>query len=101
MHMEKSTTDFVLIAAGIGLWMVGSKTFAERHVEHSAGTVGSVETLAGLGMLVYGTYRMNETWGKALGGVVGAMALYNAYEHKSGEELLPAFPIPWRLHGGA
>ena len=92
MMMEKRTSDFVLIAAGIGLWMVGSKTFAERHADPSAETTGSVETIAGLGMLVYGTYRANETWGKGLGAVLGGLVLYNAYQHKHGEELLPEFP---------
>lgn len=92
MMTQKRTTDYVLMAAGIGLWMVGSKTFAERHLDPSAATTGSVETVAGLGMLVYGTYRANENWGKGLGALVGALVVYNAYQHKSGEELLPVFP---------
>lgn len=90
--MEKRTSDIVMIAAGIGLWAVGSKTFAERHLAPGAGTTGSIETVAGLGLLVYGTYRANETWGKGLGAVLGALVLYNAYQNKRGEELLPAFP---------
>ena len=88
MFTEHRTSDIVLIAAGAALWALGTKTFAEHER-----TTGSLETVAGIGMLVYGTYRANETWGKGLGAVLGALVLYNAYEHKTGEDLLPAFPV--------
>jgi len=91
--IDKRTSDLVLCAAGLTLWAVGSKTFAERHADPGAWTTGSVETVAGLGLLVYGAYRMNETWGKGLGAVLGALVAYNAYQNKRGEELLPSFPL--------
>lgn len=100
MMIGKRTSDVVLVAAGLALWAVGSKTYAD-HSDPHGGTTGSVETVAGLGLLVYGAYRMNDTLGKGLGAVLGALVAYNFYQNKKGEELLPAFPILPSHHAGA
>jgi hypothetical protein len=109
---KKTTTDFVLIAAGVGLWFVGAKTFADYHTNVAEGVhndfqhkhataIGSVTTLSGIALAVYGTYRVNPKWGKWIGGGLGAVILYNAYKHKAGEPLVSLSPFtPGRLHAG-
>lgn len=68
--MSKRNSDSAILAAGVGLWYVGAKTFSDYHGSVQAGTVesfqhehataiGSVATLAGLGLVVYGVYRMD------------------------------------------
>lgn len=114
MSMSKRTTDFALIATGLGLWYVGAKVFADHHENVASGVhddfqhryatqIGTVSTLAGLGLAVYGTYRVNPTWGRGLGAVLGGLIAYNVYKHKKGEPLISLSPfkpsIP--LHAGA
>ena len=72
---KKTTTDFVLIAAGVGLWFVGAKTFADYHTNVAEGVhddfqhkhataIGSVTTLSGIALAVYGTYRVESKVGQ-------------------------------------
>jgi hypothetical protein len=113
MSMSKRTTDFALLATGLGLWYVGAKTFADHHttVAHGihddfqsrhATTIGTAATLAGLGLAVYGLYRVNPSWGKGLGGALALLIGYNAYKHKQGEPLISLSPFksPLPLHAG-
>jgi len=113
MSMSKRTTDFAFIATGVGLWYVGAKTFADHHTNVAVGihdsfqarhatTIGTVLTLAGLGLSVYGVHRVNPSWGKGLGASLGALVAYNAYKHKKGEPLISLSPFksPLPLHAG-
>jgi len=111
-RMTKQGADYALIATGVGLWYVGAKTFADYHENVASGvhddfqhrhatTIGSVTTLAGLGLAVYGTYRLNPDWGKWAGGGVAALIAYNAWKHKKGEpmfQLTPFTPGRFGLH---
>src|ERR1700676_1173767 len=114
MSMSKRTTDFALVAAGAGLWFIRAKTFADHHEALSTGTldsfqhkhataIGTVTTLTGLGLAVYGTYRVNKTWGKVLGAALGRVIAWNIYKHKQGEPLisLSPFSLPFTHHVGA
>jgi hypothetical protein len=109
MSMSKRQLDFALIAAGVGLWYVGAKTYADHHafVAHGvhddfqskyAGTIGAGATVAGLALAVYGTYRVNPTWGKGLGAILGGVVAYNIYKHKKGEPLISL--SPFNAHSG-
>jgi hypothetical protein len=93
------TQDLVLIGAGIALYFVGVKTFSEYHEDVAQGSassfqhrhatmIGSLATLGGLGLAVYGTYKLNATWGKLLGAGLGSVIVYNAYKHQKGEPLI-------------
>lgn len=111
MSASKRTSNFVLIAAGVGLWYVGAKVFADYHANVSDGlhssfqhkhavAIGSVLSIAGLGLAVYGTYGVNKNWGKLLGGGLGALVAFNAYKHKQGQPLISLSPLkfPGTLH---
>jgi hypothetical protein len=113
MSMSKRQLDFALIAAGLGLWYVGAKTFADHHQFVAVGahddfqskyasTIGTGATVAGLALAVYGTYRVNPMWGKGLGVLLGGVVAYNIYKHKQGEPLisLSPFSVPSRLFAG-
>lgn len=102
--MSKRNSDLAILAAGVGLWYVGAKTFSDYHGSVQAGTVesfqhehataiGSVATLAGLGLVVYGVYRMDPTWGKGVGAVLAGLVAYNAYKHSQGEPLISLSPF--------
>lgn len=104
MTMSKRTTDFALIATGLGLWYLGAKVFTDHHENVAAGLhddfqhryatqIGTVSTLAGLGLAVYGTYRVNPTWGRSVGAVLGGLIAYNVYKHKKGEPLISLSPF--------
>jgi hypothetical protein len=113
MSMTKRTMDFGLIATGIGLWYVGAKVFTDHHVAVASGfhddfqhryanAIGTAATLGGLGLLVAGTYRVNPSWGKGLGAILGGLVAWNIYKHKKGEPLISLSPLPSpSLHGGA
>jgi hypothetical protein len=102
--MNRRTADFMLMATGLGLWWLGSKTFSEYHEGVSLGTadtfqhrnataIGSVLSLAGIGLAVYGTYKLNHTWGKIAGVGLGGLVAYNVVKHKAGEPLISLSPI--------
>jgi len=103
-RMSKSTADFALIAGGVGLWYVGAKTFADYHEAIATGrhdtfqqryatAIGTATTLAGLGLAVYGTWRLNKTLGVGLGAILGAVVTYNVVKHKKGEPLISLSPF--------
>jgi predicted cobalt transporter CbtA len=111
MSASQRTSNFVLIAAGVGLWYVGAKVFADYHdalavghhdsFQHKHATaIGSVLSITGLGLAVYGTYGVNKNWGKLFGGVLGGLVAFNAYKHKHGEPLISLSPLkfPGTLH---
>lgn len=113
MTMSKRTEDFAFIATGIGLWCVGAKVFSDHHTNVAIGVhepfqarhataIGTVTTLAGLGLALYGVYRVNPAWGKGLGMGLGGLIAYNAYKHKKGEPLISLSPFksPLPLHAG-
>lgn len=113
MAMSKRTMDFGLIATGVGLWYMGAKVFTDHHLNVAAGyhddfqhryanAIGTTATLGGLGLVVYGTYRVNPSWGKGLGAILGGLIAWNIYKHKQGEPLISLSPLPSpSLHGGA
>lgn len=107
-HLSREGADYALIATGVGLWYVGAKTFADYHENVASGVhddfqhrhsvaIGSALTLSGLGLAVYGTYRLNPTWGKWFGGGVAALVAYNAWQHKKGEPMLSLSPFTPRF----
>ena len=110
MSMSRRQTEFALIATGIGLWWLGAKTFADYHENLAVGihdnfqhkhatAIGSVLSLAGLGLTVYGTYQVNPTWGKVAGAGLGSLVAWNFYKHSKGEPVisLAPFPMPRRF----
>lgn len=110
MSMSRRSTEFALIATGIGLWWLGSKTFSDYHENLSVGlhdsfqhkhatAIGSMLTLAGLGLAVYGTYGVNRTWGKVAGLGLASLVGWNLYKHQKGEPMisLAPFPLPRRF----
>jgi hypothetical protein len=111
--MSRKGADYAIIATGVGLWYVGAKTIADYHENVSAGVhddfqhrhataIGGALTLSGLGLAVWGTYRLNPTWGKYVGGGLGALLVFNAVRRKAGEPLfsLAPFPMPKRHLAG-
>jgi hypothetical protein len=102
--MSKRTTDFAFIVGGVSLWYVGAKTFADYHEAVATGrhdtfqqrhatAIGTATSLAGLGLAVYGTWRLNKTLGIGLGSVLGAVVAYNVVKHKKGEPLITLSPF--------
>ncbi len=104
MSMSKRTTNFAFIVGGVSLWYVGAKVFADYHENVATGqhddfqhrhatAIGTVTTLAGLGLAVYGTWRVNKTLGIGLGSILGAVIAYNVAKHKKGEPLISLSPF--------
>jgi hypothetical protein len=105
--MSKDAADVAMIATGVGLWYVGAKTLADHHDNVSAGihddfqsrhaaVIGTVITLAGLGLVAGGVYQYNETAGKVVGAGLGLLMAYNAFKRVPGQPLFPlsVAPIP-------
>lgn len=98
------TLDFALIAAGLGLWLAGARSFADYHDavaaaghedfvgKHHAG-LATAATAAGLALAVAGVYRVNPTWGTAFGVGLTGLVAYNAVKHKQGEPLISLSPF--------
>jgi hypothetical protein len=114
--MSKSkTTDYVLMATGTALYLVGAKTFSDYHEAVALGShndfqhrhataIGSVATLGGLGLAVFGTYRLNKKVGTVAGLGLGALIAYNAVKHAKGEPLISLSPFTPKIgphHVGA
>jgi hypothetical protein len=104
MSMSHRTKNFALLAGGVGLWYVGAKVFADHHenvafgvhdsFQHKHATaIGTVATLAGIGLAVKGLYGVNKTWGKLAGFGIGGIVAYNVVKHKQGEPLISLSPF--------
>jgi len=111
--MSNRTSNFFFLVGGLGLYVVGAKVFADYHENVATGkhddfqhryatAIGTGATIAGLGMAIYGTYKINPSWGKGLGLALGGLVAYNAYKHKQGEPLISLSPFkpPMALHAG-
>lgn len=106
--MSSKTTDYVLMAAGGALYVIGAKAFADYHenvalgkhdsFQHEYATaIGSVATLGGLGLAVFGLHGLNKTAGKVVGLGLGAVLAYNAVKHAKGEPLISLSPFAPRI----
>jgi len=102
--MSSKTTDYVLMASGAALYVIGAKTFADYHENVALGShdsfqhkhataIGSVATLGGLGLAVFGLHRLNKTAGKVVGLGLGAVLAYNVVKHAKGEPLISLSPF--------
>jgi hypothetical protein len=102
--MSSKITNYTLIAAGGALYVIGAKTFADHHENVALGkhdtfqwkhatAIGSVATLGGLGLAVFGTYRLNKKVGMAAGLGLGTLLAYNAVKHAKGEPLISLSPF--------
>lgn len=102
--MSSKIANYTLVAAGGALYVIGAKTFADhfenvalgKHdsFQHKHATaIGSVATLGGLGLAVFGTYRLNKKVGMAAGLGLGAVLAYNAVKHVKGEPLISLSPF--------
>ena len=102
--MSSKITDYTLVAAGGALYVIGAKAFADYHENVALGrhdsfqhrhatAIGSVATLGGLGLAVYGLHRLNKTAGKVVGLGLGAVLAYNVVKHAKGEPLISLSPF--------
>lgn len=106
--MSSKITNYTLIAAGGALYVIGAKAFADYHenvalgkhdsFQHEHATaIGSVATLGGLGLAVFGLHGLNKTAGKVVGLGLGAVLAYNAFKHAKGEPLISLSPFAPRI----
>lgn len=102
--MSSKIIDYTLVAAGGALYVIGAKAFADYHENVALGrhdsfqhrhatAIGSVATLGGLGLAVYGLHRLNKTAGKVVGLGLGAVLAYNVVKHAKGEPLISLSPF--------
>jgi hypothetical protein len=102
--MSSKLTNYSLVAAGGALYVIGAKAFADYHENVALGrhdsfqhrhatAIGSVATLGGLGLAVFGAYRLNKKVGMAAGLGLGAVLAYNAVKHAKGEPLISLSPF--------
>lgn len=106
--MSKKITNYVLVAGGAALYVVGAKVFADYSSNVGAGVhndfqhkhataIGSVATLGGLGLAVYGLHRINKTVGTLVGLGLGSVLAYNVVKHTKGEPLISLSPFAPRI----
>jgi len=102
--MSSKIANYTLVAAGGALYVIGAKAFADYHENVALGrhdsfqhrhatAIGSVATLGGLGLAVFGAYRLNKKVGMAAGLGLGAVLAYNVVKHAKGEPLISLSPF--------